>query len=154
MRLALKVKEKSSLIIRENSKGSLLGIPVKTTLKVLSSAPKIRVGTTTTNYNALDNKVRTITNIRTSKGTTLRPVKGLTFIRRIVKEAPWTHRPKTTAQLLQSNPMAISSVANLATMLTTAQGTINKHPEEQQPEGLSQYTYSWICTKEDSAEPE
>jgi hypothetical protein len=88
MRLALKVKEKSCLIIRENSKGSLVGIPVKTTLKVLSSAPKIRVGTTTTNYNTLDNKVRTITNIRTSKGTTLRPVKGLTFIRRIVKEVP------------------------------------------------------------------
>jgi hypothetical protein len=51
----LKAKEKSCLIIRENSKGGIAGIPIKTTLKVLSSAPKIEVGTTTTKYNALDN---------------------------------------------------------------------------------------------------
>jgi hypothetical protein len=86
--LALKAKGKSCLIIRENSKGSLAGIPVKTTPKVLSSAPEIRVGTTTTKYNALDNKVRRATNIRTSRGTTLRPVKGLVVISRIIKEAP------------------------------------------------------------------
>jgi hypothetical protein len=55
--LALKAKEKSYLITRESSKGSPVGIPVKTTLKVLSFAPEIRVGTTTTKYNALDNKV-------------------------------------------------------------------------------------------------
>jgi hypothetical protein len=75
------------MIIRENFKGSLAGIPVKTTLKVLSSASEIRVGTTTTKYNALDNKVRGATNIRTIRGTTLRLVKGLTVISRIVKEA-------------------------------------------------------------------
>jgi hypothetical protein len=30
--------------------------------------------------------------------------------------------------------MAVSSVVNLATMLTTAQGVINKYPEEYQTE--------------------
>jgi hypothetical protein len=59
--LALKAKENSCLIIRENSKGSLAGIHVKTTLKVLSSAPEIRVVTATTKYNALDNKIRGVT---------------------------------------------------------------------------------------------
>jgi hypothetical protein len=38
-------------------------------------------------------------------------------------------------QTPQSNPMVVSSVANLATMLTTTQGAINKHSEEQQPAG-------------------
>jgi hypothetical protein len=86
------------------------------------------VETTTTKYNALDNRVRGTTNIRTNRGTALRPVKGLVVNNRIVKEAPWTHRPKTTAQLLQCNPMVVLSVAKLATMLTTAQGTINRNP--------------------------
>jgi hypothetical protein len=85
--LALKAKEKSCLIIRESSKGRPSGIPVRTTPKALSSAPEIRVGTTTTKYNALDNKVRGATNIKTNKGTTLRPVKGLVVNSRIVKEA-------------------------------------------------------------------
>jgi hypothetical protein len=84
--LALKVKEKSCLIIRESSKGSPARIPVRTTPKVLSSAPEIRVGATTNKYNALDNKVRGTTNVRTSRGT-LRPVKGLVVNNRIVKEA-------------------------------------------------------------------
>jgi hypothetical protein len=66
--LALQAKEKSCLIIRESSKGSPAGIPVRTTPKVLSSAPKIIVGATTTKYNALDNKVRGTTNITTSRG--------------------------------------------------------------------------------------
>jgi hypothetical protein len=85
--LALKAKEKNCLIIRENSKDSLAGIPDKATLKVLSSALEIRVGTIITKYDALDNKVRGATNIRTSRGTTIRPVKGLVVISRIVKEA-------------------------------------------------------------------
>jgi hypothetical protein len=84
----LKAKGKSCLIIRESSKGNPVGIPVRTTPKVLSSALEIKVGTTTTKYNALDNKVRRATNIKTSRGTTLRPVKGLVGTNRIVKEAP------------------------------------------------------------------
>jgi hypothetical protein len=48
---------------------------------------KTRVGTTTTKYNTLDNRVRGTTNIRTNRGTTLRPVKGLVVNNRIVKEA-------------------------------------------------------------------
>jgi hypothetical protein len=83
----LKAKEKSCLITRESSKGGPAGIPVGTTLKVLSFAPEIRVGTTTTKYNALGNKVRGATNIRTNRGTTLRPVKGLVVNSGIVKEA-------------------------------------------------------------------
>jgi hypothetical protein len=86
--LALKAKEKSCLTTRESSKGSPTGIPVKTTPKVLSSAPEIKVGTTTTKYNALDNKVRGATNIRTSRGIALRPIKGLVVNNRIAKEAP------------------------------------------------------------------
>jgi hypothetical protein len=85
--LVLKAKEKSCLITRESSKGRSAGIPVKTTPKVLSSAPEIRVGTSTTKYNALDNKVRGATNIRTNRGTTLRPVKGLVVNSRIIMEA-------------------------------------------------------------------
>jgi hypothetical protein len=85
--LALKAKEKNCLITRESSKGSPAGIPVRTTPKVLSSAPEIRVGTATTKHNTLDNKVRRAINIRTSRGTTLRPVKGLVVNSRIVKEA-------------------------------------------------------------------
>jgi hypothetical protein len=86
--LALKAKEKNSLIIRENFKDSPAGIPVRITSRVFSSALEIRVGTTTTKYNALDNKVKGATNIRTSRGTMLRPVKGLVVISKIVKEAP------------------------------------------------------------------
>jgi hypothetical protein len=85
--LAFKAKGKSCLITRESSKGRPVGIPVKTTPKVLSSAPKTRVGTTTTKHNALDNKVRGATNIRTNRGIALRPVKGLVGNNRIDKEA-------------------------------------------------------------------
>jgi hypothetical protein len=86
--LALKAKEKSCRITRESTKGRPAGIPVRTTPKVLSSALEIRVGTTTTKYNTLDNRVRGATNTRTNRGTTLRPVKGLVANNRIVKEAP------------------------------------------------------------------
>jgi hypothetical protein len=68
--------------------GRLAGIPVRTTPRVPSSAPEIRVGTTTTKCSALDNKVRGATNIRTNRETTLRSVKGLVVNNRIVKEAP------------------------------------------------------------------
>jgi hypothetical protein len=84
----LKAKGKSCRISRESTKGRPVGVPVKTTPKVLSSAPKIRVGTATTKYSALDNKVRGATNIRTSREIALRPVKGLVGNSRIVKEAP------------------------------------------------------------------
>jgi hypothetical protein len=86
--LALKAKGKSCRIIRESSKGRRAGIPITTTPKVLSSALKIRVGTTTIKYNAFENKVRGAINIKTNRGTALRPVKGLVDNSRIVKEAP------------------------------------------------------------------
>jgi hypothetical protein len=86
--LALKAKEKSWVIIRESSKGTPVGIPIRITPKVLSFGPETRVGTTTTKHNALDNKVRGATNIRTSRGTVVRPVKGLVVNSRNVKEAP------------------------------------------------------------------
>jgi hypothetical protein len=63
----LKAKGKSCLITRESSKGRPAGIPVRTTPKVLSSTPETREGTTIIKHNALDNKVRGATNIRTSK---------------------------------------------------------------------------------------
>jgi hypothetical protein len=84
--LALKAKEKNCLIIKGNSKDSPAGIPIRTTHKVLCFALEIRVETIITKY-ALDNKVRGATNIKTTRGTTLRPVKGLVVISRIVKEA-------------------------------------------------------------------
>jgi hypothetical protein len=52
--LALKAKGKSCRITRESTKGRLVGIPVRTTPRVLSSTPKIRVGTTTTKYSVGD----------------------------------------------------------------------------------------------------
>jgi hypothetical protein len=86
--LALKAKGKSGRITRESTKGKPVGIPIKTTPKVLSSAPKIRVGTTTIKHNALDNKVRGAINTRTNREGALRLVKGLVGNNRIVKEAP------------------------------------------------------------------
>jgi hypothetical protein len=83
----LKAKGKSCLITRESSKGKPAGIPIRITPKVLSSAPKIRVGTTTIKHNTLDIKVRGATNIITNRGTSLRPVNGLVVNSRIVKEA-------------------------------------------------------------------
>jgi hypothetical protein len=95
------------------------------------------VGTTIIKYNALDNKVRGATNTRTNREAALRPVKGLVGNNRTVKEAPWTHRARTTTQLPQFNLMVVSSVANLATMPTTAQGIINKHLGRTATRGLT-----------------
>jgi hypothetical protein len=86
--LALKAKGKSCQITRESSKGRPAGIPVRTTPKVLSSAPETRVGTTIIKHNVLDNKVKGATSIKTNRGTTLRLVKGLVANNRIIKEAP------------------------------------------------------------------
>jgi hypothetical protein len=83
----LKEKGKSGWITRESTKGKPVGIPIKTTPKVLSSAPKIRVGTTTIKHNALDNKVRGAINTRTNREGALILVKGLVGNNRIVKEA-------------------------------------------------------------------
>jgi hypothetical protein len=85
--LALKAKGKSCQVIRESTKGRPAGIPGKTTPKFLSSAPEIRVGTTTIKHNALDNKVTGATSTRTSREVALRLVKGLVVNNRIVKEA-------------------------------------------------------------------
>jgi hypothetical protein len=133
----LKAKGKSCWITRESTKGISVGILGKTTPKVLSSAPKIRVETTTTKYNALDNKVREATNTRTNRKAALRPITGLMISNRIVKEAPQTHWPRTTTQLPQFNLMVVSSVVNLATMLTTAQGVTNRHPRRTATRGLT-----------------
>jgi hypothetical protein len=96
---ALKAKGKSCQVIRGSTKGRPTEIPIRTTPKVLSSAPKIRVETITIKHNALDNKVRGAINTKTSREVALRPVKGLVGNNRIVKEAPWTHRPRRTIQL-------------------------------------------------------
>jgi hypothetical protein len=85
--LALRAKEKNCLIIKGNFKASLAGILARTTRRVLSFALGIRVETTI-KCNALDNKVRETIKLRTSRGTTLIPSKGLVVIRRLVKEAP------------------------------------------------------------------
>jgi hypothetical protein len=85
--LALKAKGKSCRITKESTNDRPAGIPVKKTSKALSSAPEIRVGTTTIKHNALDNKVIGATNTRTNSEAALRPVKGLVSNNRIVKEA-------------------------------------------------------------------
>jgi hypothetical protein len=74
------------VIISGNSKDSLAETPDRTTHKVLSFALGIRVEIIIIKCNALDNKGRET--IRTSRGTPLRPVKGLMGTNRIVKEAP------------------------------------------------------------------
>jgi hypothetical protein len=84
--LALKVKEKNCLTIKGSSKVSPTGTPTRTTLKVLSSALEIRVETII-KCNALDNKARGVIKVRTGRGTTLRPTKGLVGVHRIVKVA-------------------------------------------------------------------
>ena len=83
----MKAKEKNYLTIKGNFKVSLAGTPAQTTRKVLSSALEIRVETII-RCNALDNKARETIKVRTSRGTTLRPTKGLVVIRRLVKVAP------------------------------------------------------------------
>jgi hypothetical protein len=85
--LALRAKEKNYLIIRGNFKVSLAGILARTTHRVLSFVLGIRVETTI-KCNALEIKVREAIKLRTSRGTTFRPTKGLVVIHRLIKEAP------------------------------------------------------------------
>jgi hypothetical protein len=85
--LALKVKEGNCLTIKGSSKVSPAGTPARTTLKVLRFALEIRVEIII-KCNALDNKARGIIKVKTSRGTTLRPTKGLVGIHRLVKVAP------------------------------------------------------------------
>jgi hypothetical protein len=122
--LALKVKEGNYLTIKGSFKVSPAGTPARTTLKVRSFALEIRVETII-RCNTLDSKAREIIKIKTNKGSTLRPTRGLVGIHRIVKVAPVTCRPEATTH--QSNPMVVSSAVSLATMLTTAQSATNKH---------------------------
>jgi hypothetical protein len=150
--LALRAKEKNCLIIKGNFKVSLAEILTRTTRRVLSLALGIRVETTI-KCNALDNKVREAIKLRTRRGTTLRPTKGLVVIRRLVKEAPSTHRPKTTTTH-QSNPMAVLSVANLDTMLTTAQGATNRHLRRTAARELTRTHMLVDLHRTKSAEPE
>jgi hypothetical protein len=85
--LALKTKGKNCPITSGSTKGRPVETPGKTTPKVLSSAPEIRVETTTIKHNALDNKARGTINTRTSREAILRPAKGLVGYSRIVREA-------------------------------------------------------------------
>ena len=77
-------------------------------LKVRSSALEIRVETII-KCNALDSKAREIIRVRTSKGATPRPTRGLVEIHKTVKVAPTTRRPGTTHM---SNPMDASSAVS------------------------------------------
>jgi hypothetical protein len=106
--LALRVKERSYLTTKENSKVSQAGTPGQTTLKVRSSALEIKVETII-KCNALDSKAREIIRVRTSKGATPRPTRGLVEVYRIVKVVPVTCRPETTHL---SNPMVASSAVS------------------------------------------
>jgi hypothetical protein len=85
--LALKVKEGNYLTTKENFKVGLAGTPARTTLKVRSSALEFKAETII-RCNALDNKAREIIKVRTNKGATLRPTRGLVGVHRIVKVAP------------------------------------------------------------------
>ena len=104
----MKAKERNYLTTKENFKVSLAGTPVRTTLKVRSSALEIKAETII-KCNALDSKAREIIRVRTSKGATPRPTRGLVEIHRTVKVAPTTRRPETTHM---SNPMAASSAVS------------------------------------------
>jgi hypothetical protein len=106
--LALKAKERNYLTIKGSSKVSQAGTPGQTMLKVRSSALEIRVEAII-KCNALDNKAREIIRVKTSKGATPRPTRGLVDIHRIVKVAPITRRPETTHL---SNPTAASSAVS------------------------------------------
>jgi hypothetical protein len=120
----LKVKEDNYLTIKGSFKVSPVGTPARTTLKVHSSALEIRVETII-KCNTLDSKARGTIKARTSKGTTLRPTRGLVGVHKIVKVAPVTRRPEATTH--QSNPMDVSSAVSWATMLTTAQNATSRH---------------------------
>jgi cystathionine beta-lyase family protein involved in aluminum resistance len=85
--LALRVKGRSYLTTKENSKVSQAGTLALTTLKVRSSALEIKAEAII-KCNALDSKAREIIKIRTSKGATPRPTRGLVEVHRTVKVAP------------------------------------------------------------------
>jgi hypothetical protein len=85
--LALKVKEGNYLTTKEIFKVSPAGTPARTTLKVRSYTLEIRVETII-RCNALDSKAREIIKIRTNKGATLKPTRGLVGIHRIIKVVP------------------------------------------------------------------
>ena len=78
-------------------------------LKILSTALEIRVETII-KCNALDSKAREIIRVRTSKGATPRPTRGLVGVHRIVNVELVTGRLEATTH--QSNPMAVSSVVS------------------------------------------
>jgi hypothetical protein len=123
----LKAKEGNYLTIKENFKVSPAGTPARTTLKVRSSALEIKAETII-KCNALDSKAREIIKIRTSKGATPRPTRGLMGVHRTVKVAQVTRRPEATTH--QSNLMVVSSAVSWATMLTTTQGATSRHPRK------------------------
>ena len=104
----MKAKERNYLTTKENFKVSPAGTPGLTTLKVRSSALEIKAEAII-KCNALDSKAREIIKIRTSKGATPRPTRGLVEIHRTVKVAPVTRRPETTHL---SNPMDASSAVS------------------------------------------
>jgi hypothetical protein len=106
--LALRVKERSYLTIKENFKVSLAGTPARTTLKVHSSTLEIKAEIII-KCNALDSKAKEIIRVRTNRGATLRPTRGLVGIPRIIKVAPVTRRPETTHL---ANPMVASSAVS------------------------------------------
>jgi hypothetical protein len=105
----LRVKERSYLTTKENFKVSPAGIPTRTMLKVRSSALEIKAETII-KCNALDSKAREIIRVKTNKGATLRPTRGLVGVHRTVKVAPVTRRPEATTHL--SNPMVVSSAVS------------------------------------------
>jgi hypothetical protein len=129
----LKVKERSYLTIKGSFKVSPAGTLARTTLKVRSSALEIKAETII-KCNALDSKAREIIKIKTSKGATPKPTRGLVEIHRTVKVAPVTRRPETKHL---SNPMAASSAVNKATMPTTAQGATSRHPRKAIIRGMT-----------------
>jgi cystathionine beta-lyase family protein involved in aluminum resistance len=106
--LALRVKERSYLTTKGSFKVSQAGTLALTTLKVHSSALEIKAEAII-KCNALDSKAREIIRVKTSKGATLRPTRGLVDIHRIVKMAPVTRRPET---MHLSNPMVASSAVS------------------------------------------
>jgi hypothetical protein len=74
------------MTIKGCSKVSPAGTPAQTTLKVCSSTLEIRVEIIV-KCNALDSKARELIKARISRGTTLRPTRGLVGVHKIVKVA-------------------------------------------------------------------
>jgi hypothetical protein len=85
--IGLESKRRESLTTKGSSKVNLAGTPAQTTRKVLSSALEIRVEVII-RCNALDNKTRETIKVRTNRGTTLRPTKGLVVVHRLIKVVP------------------------------------------------------------------